>query len=115
MLCVRKKKHNSHYENLSLIDILVQCSVIFFFLKVTFINDPYQATDLPVHELQVHFKQGQVNKVGVKDNNDHQAFDIMVVVKFKEERRKSPLRQLMTVSVGDDDGLRRLLQHHTVP
>ena len=33
----------------------------------------------------MHFKQGQVNKVGVKDNNDHQAFDIMVVVKFKEE------------------------------
>ena len=33
----------------------------------------------------MHFKEGQVNKVGVKDNNDHQAFDIMVVVKFKEE------------------------------
>ena len=37
------------------------------------------------------FKQGQVNKVGVKDNNDHQAFDMLdiimvVVVKFKEEK-----------------------------
>ena len=57
------------------------------------------------------FKQGQVNKVGVKDNNDHQAFDmldiIMVVVKFKEEKE---VYNETTDDIGDG---RKLLQHHS--